>query len=211
MELVVGGNLIVALDLLRQTIHRVQQRLPPLSAFRRQRLEGADILHLEIGRVRIAGLERFVASTQEGAFAQFPGERRIARDGHVRRQFAREAHLVGDHGAHRRIVAERRTESAAQHPVGGRLVMVVVVSAGAHQREAIHHLGHARQHLADAQAGHARINGLVIAANFSRRVRFGIERIVVGETAAEINEQDGLRSRSTFRARLCLALQQTRQ
>ena len=49
-----------------------------------------------------------------------------------------------DDRAHRGVIAERRAEAAREHPVRGGLVVVVVVRAGADERELVHRLRHFR-------------------------------------------------------------------
>src|SRR5262249_46320902 len=92
-----------------------------------------------------------------------------------------------------RVVAERRAEAAAQHPIGRRLVVVVVVRPGAHQGYFVHAAGHVRQQLADLQAGDVAVDLLVLAADLGRSLGLGVEAVVVRQPAAEEDEDDRLR------------------
>ena len=196
VELVVGGDLVVALDFPREAVHRFQQRLPAFDLLHRQRRRRGHVLDLVRRRVRVAGLEALVPPAEERALAEFPGERRITGHRHIGGERAAEAELVGGDGPDGRVVAERRAEPAGQHPVGGRLVVVVVVRPGPHERDLVHRLRQERQLLAELQAGDARADGLVVAADLGRGVRLRVEAVVVRQPAAEEDEDDGLGPRA---------------
>ena len=89
LELVVGRDLVVALDLLRpgrprpRAASRGARRCLAVSAS-----AAARSWTRKFGCVRVAGLERLVPAAEERALAQLPGERRVPRHRDVRRQRA---------------------------------------------------------------------------------------------------------------------------
>jgi len=97
---------------------------------------------------------------------------------------------VRDDGADGGEVAERRAKAARHHPVGGRLVMVVAMGAGADQRDFVHNAAHVRQQLANMRAGYIGGDGPIDAANLFRRIRLEIEAVMVRQPAAQIDEDD---------------------
>ena len=113
LELVVGGDLVVSLDVAREGIDRRQQTFPAFELPGFHRLGQREIADLEFLRIGVSGLERLVASTEPRAFPEFPGERRVLRHGDIGRHLSRKAGLVRHDRAHGRMVAERRAELAA--------------------------------------------------------------------------------------------------
>ena len=166
---------------------------------RRHRLGGADVLHLEVGLVGVAGLERLVAAAEVGALAQLPGERRVARNGDVGRQLAAEAQSRGR--PRRRSPGSRRTPSRSGRTApswspsrGGRCC----ARRSGPGRPCPSTCAMQRQHLADLQAGHAGVDRLVLAADLGRGVGLGVEAVVVRQAAAEVDQDHRL-----ARLRLC--------
>src|SRR5205085_2677516 len=80
LEFVERFQLVIALDLAGEVVHRSTQRLTAIDG----RVERRQILNAEVGVVRVAGAERLMPPAEERASAQLPGERRVARDGEVR-------------------------------------------------------------------------------------------------------------------------------
>jgi hypothetical protein len=94
--------------------------------------------------------------------------------------------------ADRRVVAERRAEPAAEHPVGGGLVVVVLVALRADEADLVHRLCHPRDQLADVQAGDVASGSACTSRGSPRARRLHVERVVVRDAAAEEHEQDRL-------------------
>ena len=179
LEFVVGRELIVAFDALRERIDGLGQRAAAVERTIGELLDRREVSHLEVVRVRIAGFEGLVATAQIRAATELPGERRIARYRDVRRQRAFETGLVRDDCADRWPVSKRRAEATGHDPIRRGLMMVVVVRPGADERQLIHALRHLRQQLADQQAGHIRMDRRVLATNLIGGFRFQIERVVM--------------------------------
>ena len=127
LEFAVGRDLVVAMHVIGQGVEGLQKIASALVGTEIGADGGGDVGNLEVGLVGIAGAERLVTAAEPGTLAELPGERRIARNGNIRRQRPTETELVRHDGADGGIIAERRTEAARHHPVGRGLVMIVVV------------------------------------------------------------------------------------
>src|SRR5207244_4465829 len=106
LELAIGLKLVVPLHLIGKGVHRLQKGSAAYIGLEIEVGGGGDIGDLEVALIRIAGAEGFVASAKPGAFAQLPGERRIARYRYVRRQRPAEAELLRHHRADGGKIAE---------------------------------------------------------------------------------------------------------
>src|SRR5882672_2677893 len=152
----------------------------------------------------------------EGAVggAQAAG-RAVVAPGAVRRA-GREA----DGGRHRRIrrAFDLREDGADIGPAAlgldalpmvaarealGRVVVAVGADHGPDDRELVHDLRHAREELADLDAGDVGPDGPQLAADFGGRVRLQVPHVLVGRTARQEDHDDGF-VRGTLRAGLFL-------
>ena len=95
-------------------------------------------------------------------------------------------------GAHRRPeVGRARVLVPAGHALVG-VVAAVVADHRADEGELVGHLRDAREMLADADAGDVGVDGLELAADVGRGVRFEVPHVDVGRPAGQVDVDDRL-------------------
>ena len=75
-----------------------------------------------------------------------------------------------------------------QKKTGAGVVIAQLVGERPDQRDVSHHLGSARQMLADVQARHAGADRFELAPHFARRIGLRIERVEMAGSTIEPNE-----------------------
>ena len=73
--------------------------------------------------------------------------------------------------------------------------MVILVRAGADEADLVHRLRHLREQVADFETGDVGRNLGILAANLLHRAGLQVERVVMRQSAAEIDEQHRLSAR----------------
>ena len=152
-----------------------------------------------VGRGEVANpeaLEVGVAAAAERVIrrGQVAARREDRRVGHRHVGGHRPALLfegLRDHGAEAGIDQRRAGPIAGQQVVGGAIVLGLGRGHRPDQGHAIHHLGQVREHLADPQAGHGRVDRLELPFDVNRGVGLGVEGVDVRRPAGH-PDQDAM-------------------
>ena len=150
-----------------------------------------EVAHLEVGVGRVgAQTECRVGRTEIAGAGELVG---LAGNADVRRQVLAGTELVRDHRPEARVLERRARAVAREHVVRAALVGGLAMRHRPADRELVGDLRRVRQHLAEPHAGEHRLDAAERAAVLGRRERLGIERLLVGVAAGEIDVDDRLR------------------
>ena len=163
----------------------------PVQTLLRHVRQKREIGNLPVFAAHIPGLERLVAFAQKRGLAQFPGKRVVFRHGDIGRQGVERGGFVRDDRADSRIIAAlHHAVVARQHPLRGGLMVVAARHLRTAERVDVGDLRHFRHHAREANPCDSGGNRAVLAPDFLRRIGFGIKSVVMGQAAAEIDQQN---------------------